>query len=300
MRLVLLCLLLAPFLGGLTPYRQLEESLTQAQAEYAKLEAHRQTLQKEQKQELEAAFKAQSRLLQLQSWPPALSNAAAILEGAPPPAVLLASLGKNAQINLTHLGKSLQKYTDIQTQATEEMRELESLKSAFAGEKKRLSKLEKQALESAGAKAEALAEHLQNAFKQTPERQVVRAMKNFTKLPVPGRVIYEFEQAGAPATQTEGLTFMAPSGSAVTAVGTGQVIYAGPFRHLGGLVIVKTGRLHVLYGGVEDISVRVGQTVKEGAKIGTIAKQGERAMLYLEVRRAGRPINPASLLTSRR
>ena len=75
----------------------------------------------------------------------------------------------------------------------------------------------------------------------------------------------------------------------------GKVEYAGLFRSYGQLLIISTSDgYHVLLSGMSRIYGTPGQTVKAGEPVGRMPdREIPPPELYLEVRRAGEPMNPA-------
>jgi septal ring factor EnvC (AmiA/AmiB activator) len=95
------------------------------------------------------------------------------------------------------------------------------------------------------------------------------------------------------------------SGAIVTAPSDGSVLYAGPFRSYGQLLILNAGDgYHVVLAGMSRISVALGQSVLAGEPVGVM---GEARMasasglpdaniepeLYIEFRKDGKPVDPA-------
>ena len=76
----------------------------------------------------------------------------------------------------------------------------------------------------------------------------------------------------------------------------GSVVFAGPFRNYGLLLIIDHGDgYHSLLAGFEMLQSTVGQWVLMGEPIGTMPareSQTEAGELYLELRRGGTAINP--------
>jgi septal ring factor EnvC (AmiA/AmiB activator) len=94
------------------------------------------------------------------------------------------------------------------------------------------------------------------------------------------------------------------SGAIVTAPADGSVLYAGPFRSYGQLLILDAGDgYHVVLAGMSRINVTLGQSVLAGEPIGamgevrvasaaaTSANTGPE--LYIEFRKDGKPVDPA-------
>ena len=80
----------------------------------------------------------------------------------------------------------------------------------------------------------------------------------------------------------------------------GTVVFAGPFKGYGKLLIIKHGRgYHTLLAGLARIEARVGDKLLSGEPIGAMATQaGIANQLYLELRHSGRPINPLPWLAA--
>ena len=123
-------------------------------------------------------------------------------------------------------------------------------------------------------------------------------------LPVNGVRLRGFgDSDGAGGTQ-KGLSLAARSGAQITAPCDGWVVYAGPFRSYGQLLILNAGGgYHVLLAGMERISVDLGQFVLAGEPVAsmgggspaaaTAAIGAKQPVLYVEFRKDGAPIDPS-------
>ncbi|MCO6420037.1 peptidoglycan DD-metalloendopeptidase family protein, partial [Siccirubricoccus sp. KC 17139] len=119
-------------------------------------------------------------------------------------------------------------------------------------------------------------------------------------LPVAGQVTREFG-AGGEGGPARGLTLAAPPGARVVSPCGGKAVFAAPFRSYGQLLIVDCGDgYHVVLAGMERLDAAPGQRLLAGepvGQLGTAAPEGRgRATLYLELRRAGQPVDPRSWL----
>lgn len=124
-------------------------------------------------------------------------------------------------------------------------------------------------------------------------------------LPVTGRISGRFGAADGAGGQLNGNTVQTQSNAIVTAPTDGSVLYAGPFRSYGQLLILDAGDgYHVILAGMERISVVLGQTVVAGEPVGimgdhrlasSVVMDDSNAVpsLYIEFRKDGRPIDPA-------
>jgi septal ring factor EnvC (AmiA/AmiB activator) len=130
------------------------------------------------------------------------------------------------------------------------------------------------------------------------------ANRGHLRLPVNGARIREFGAAdGAGGTQ-KGLSIATHSGAEITAPCDGWVVYAGPFRSYGQLLILNAGGgYHVLLAGMERITVDLGQFVLTGEPVAAmgggsqvstaVATGTKQPVLYVEFRKDGTPIDPS-------
>jgi septal ring factor EnvC (AmiA/AmiB activator) len=118
--------------------------------------------------------------------------------------------------------------------------------------------------------------------------------------PVTGRLLSSFGGRGEGGSINRGITVEVARGTAVLAPFAGRVVYAGPFRDYGQLLIIEHGEgYHLLLAGLGRIDSALGESVLAGEPIGTVgntistvAGGGSPSRLYLELRRNGRPIDP--------
>jgi septal ring factor EnvC (AmiA/AmiB activator) len=121
--------------------------------------------------------------------------------------------------------------------------------------------------------------------------------------PVAGRPIRRFG-AATEAGPASGITFAAPVGARVVAPCAGRIVFAGPFRSYGQLLIVQCGAgLHAVLAGLGRLDVPVGQAVRTGEPVGIMGDGGGpdtagggSAALYVEIRRSGVAVDPAQYL----
>jgi septal ring factor EnvC (AmiA/AmiB activator) len=127
--------------------------------------------------------------------------------------------------------------------------------------------------------------------------------KGLFALPVNGVKIREFGGSDGVGGVEKGISLATRAGAQVTTPCDGWVVYAGPFRSYGQLLILNAGGgYHVLIAGMERISVNIGQFVLTGEPVATmgttsqvasiIAANASRPVLYIEFRKDGTPIDP--------
>ena len=127
--------------------------------------------------------------------------------------------------------------------------------------------------------------------------------KGLFALPVNGVKIREFGGSDGAGGVEKGISLATRPGVEVTTPCDGWVVYAGPFRSYGQLLILNAGGgYHVLIAGMERISVNIGQFVLTGEPVATVGTKSQVAsilaanasqpVLYVEFRKDGTPIDP--------
>ena len=127
--------------------------------------------------------------------------------------------------------------------------------------------------------------------------------KGLFALPVNGVRIRDFGGSDGAGGVQKGISLATRAGAQVTTPCDGWVVYAGPFRSYGQLLILNAGGgYHVLIAGMERISVNIGQFVLTGEPVATmgttsqvasiLAASAKEPVLYIEFRKDGTPIDP--------
>lgn len=121
-------------------------------------------------------------------------------------------------------------------------------------------------------------------------------------LPVSGRVVRAFGQKDGAGNLSKGITIAARQAAQVVAPKSGTVVFAGPFRGFGQLLIIEHAKgYHTLLAGLGRIDAEVGEKVLGGEPVGVLAaSRQDKPALYVELRRRGRPINPLPWLAAGR
>jgi murein hydrolase activator len=137
------------------------------------------------------------------------------------------------------------------------------------------------------------------------------ALQGQIGLPVQGSLAARFGDDDEAGGRLAGDIVRTHSGAIVTAPSDGSVLYAGPFRSYGQLLILNAGDgYHLVLAGMSRISVRLGQNVVAGEPVGamgetrvaSVATSGDENTgpeLYIEFRREGKPVDPAPWWTDR-
>jgi lipoprotein NlpD len=102
--------------------------------------------------------------------------------------------------------------------------------------------------------------------------------------------------------RNKGLVFRGKAGDPVFAAADGRVVYAGSgLRGYGNLIILKHNATYLTaYAHNQALLVKDDQTVKRGQKIAEMGStDADGVQLHFEIRRQGKPIDPARLLPAR-
>ncbi|MBV8536823.1 MAG: peptidoglycan DD-metalloendopeptidase family protein [Alphaproteobacteria bacterium] len=142
--------------------------------------------------------------------------------------------------------------------------------------------------------------------------------RNQMVLPVRGKILLGFGDSTEGGSPQRGLTIETRPGAAVIAPFDGRIVFAGPFRGYGRILIIEHGgAYHTLLAGLGRIDVSVGQVVAMGEPIATAnspetagpmdvalpaadiySKGASGPVIYVELRSHGTPINPLPWLAT--
>jgi len=119
--------------------------------------------------------------------------------------------------------------------------------------------------------------------------------------PVRGTLVIRFGEPGPDGSISRGVVFETPPEAQIVAPHDGQIVFRGPFRGYGEILIMEhRGGYHTLLAGLGRVDVVVGQWLLTGEPVGiTESPQDGKARLYIELRRNGRPIDPWPWLEAR-
>jgi septal ring factor EnvC (AmiA/AmiB activator) len=122
-------------------------------------------------------------------------------------------------------------------------------------------------------------------------------------IPVNGVKLRDFGAPDGVGGVEKGVSIATRASAQVTSPADGWVVYAGPFRSYGQLLILDAGGgYHILLAGMERISVDLGQFVLTGEPVAVmgngshiaavLATGSTQPVLYIEFRKGGTPVNP--------
>ena len=123
--------------------------------------------------------------------------------------------------------------------------------------------------------------------------------------PVGGVVLYGFGDKIGPQSHSSGMAFATRPNGRVRAPYDSRVVYAGPFRSYGQILILNAGQgYHFVLSGLSEVNVEPGRFVLAGEPVGrmgikrtvsTVAVDlgSNRPVLTVELRKDGKPVDPA-------
>ena len=108
--------------------------------------------------------------------------------------------------------------------------------------------------------------------------------------------------AGFDEVKNKGFDIAGKAGDAVIAAADGRVVYAGAgLRGYGNLIILKHNNTFLTaYAHNQTLLIKEDQSVKKGQKIAEMGNtDADRVKLHFEIRRQGKPVDPARYLPAR-
>ena len=129
------------------------------------------------------------------------------------------------------------------------------------------------------------------------------SLRGQVPIPVNGVKLKEYGAPDGIGGVEKGVSIATRAGAQVTAPADGWVVYAGPFRSYGQLLILNAGNgYHILLAGMDRISVDLGQFVLTGEPVAVmgngshiaaiLATGSSQPVLYIEFRKDGIPVDP--------
>jgi septal ring factor EnvC (AmiA/AmiB activator) len=120
--------------------------------------------------------------------------------------------------------------------------------------------------------------------------------------PARGQVVMRYGELADMGQSSKGISIATRPAAQVVAPFDGQVMFRGPFRGYGEILILEhAGGYHTLLAGLGRTDAIVGQWLLAGEPVGVMGRPaaGGNPELYLELRRDGQPINPLPWLDIR-
>lgn len=202
------------------------------------------------------------------------------------------------------LAEEEQRAVSLAEQATS-LRDLISLmEKEIAAASRAASKAEDAAVATESDGENRSAASLGSADRLTPAIAFADARGLLPK-PANGQYVRKFGEKDELGAISQGISVATRPNAQVNSPADGWIVYAGPFRSYGQLLIINAGGgYHILLAGMERIDVQLGQFVLAGEPIAAMATpqlasaggQGIGAalpVLYIEFRKDGTSIDPA-------
>lgn len=131
----------------------------------------------------------------------------------------------------------------------------------------------------------------------------ITSARGHLRMPVSGKVVTLFGEKsrgpdGLTVARSKGIEITTRENAQVVSPFDGKVVFAGPFRGYGELLIIEHGEgYHSLIAGFDRLNSVVGQYVLAGEPVGIMGQTAPK--LYLEMRQDGEAINPLPWLASK-
>lgn len=110
--------------------------------------------------------------------------------------------------------------------------------------------------------------------------------------PARGPVVTAYGEQMSKGVTSKGIIIKTRSQAQVISPYDGTVIFAGPFRGYGNLIIIEHGQGYLsLLAGLEEVDCELGQMLLAGEPVGQMPESGD-ARLYVELRKDNHPVNP--------
>ena len=116
--------------------------------------------------------------------------------------------------------------------------------------------------------------------------------KGQLRLPARGTLIQKYGEKTEGGVRSKGIVIQPRLGAQIVEPFDGVVLFAGPFKSYGNVLIVEHGdNFHSVLAGMDTIDVVVGQNLLMGEPVGTMSTTSLQK-LYIELRNKGQPIDP--------
>ena len=188
--------------------------------------------------------------------------------------------------NLSSKAKDLRDLLD----KLEKQKEIERKKQEEA---KRLAEQKRQQELKKLNKPQMLSSHEHASVKKNVKGGRFVKAKGTLSRPVRGAVMTQYGQPLSKGVTSKGLVYKTRPEAQVVSLYDGTVIFSGPFKGYGNIIIVEHGDGYLsLLAGLGTVDCEPGQMVLAGEPVG-IMPDDENAKLYVEIRKDRHPINPA-------
>ena len=261
---------------------QLEENAKRIKAKLDKIEKQKQQVEaqvtkiKRQKEQMEEEHAELKSMMKRKS---ALRNS-------------IENKSEEAKKKVTQLAAQAQDIRDLldklEKQRQEKLRqEKEAERKRLAEEKRKKKEEEKQRADLIKFKPQSIREIGENFIKA----------KGKLPLPARGQIVTRYGEETAKGVTSKGIIVETRPQAQVVAPFDGNVIFAGPFRGYGNVIIIEHGKGYLsLMAGLDTVDCELGQMLLAGEPIGLMPEDDSK--LYVEIRKDNHPINPLTWIKS--
>ena len=192
---------------------------------------------------------------------------------------------EKAKKNMDKLASQAQDLRDLLGQIEKQRKEQEAREAERRRQEEERRKLEEKQSDDLIKSEQAAITNIASGFAKA---------KGSLPLPARGRIITRYGEQKVKGVSSKGLTIATREKAQVISPFDGAVVFAGPFRGYGNMIIVEHGDGYLsVMAGLGSISVELGQMLLAGEPIGLMPEEGN-AELYVEIRKDNQSINPAA------
>ena len=192
---------------------------------------------------------------------------------------------EKAKKNMDKLASQAQDLRDLLGQIEKQRKEQEAREAERRRQEEERRKLEEKQSDDLIKSEQAAITNIASGFAKA---------KGSLPLPARGRIITRYGEQKVKGVSSKGLTIATREKAQVISPFDGAVVFAGPFRGYGNMIIVEHGDGYLsVMAGLDSISVELGQMLLAGEPIGLMPEEGN-AELYVEIRKDNQSINPAA------
>lgn len=218
--------------------------------------------------------------------------------------LLVEAKRKQSEQTETALQAERDKASELADQAGSLQTLIQSLENEVAAAAEAAAEAREAARNTARADREEAVKRLEDTSRIAPAVHFADA-KGLLPLPVSGTKLRGFGEPDGTGGEAQGLSIVARPSSTVLAPSDGWVVYAGPFRTYGQVLILNAGDgYHIVLAGMDRIDAALGQFVLGGepvgvmgatrlASLGDIDHTSALPILYVEFRKDGNSIDSA-------
>ena len=219
-------------------------------------------------------------------------------EGLKKDLTLVASLTTAIRAQYASIRKTARQLDEKRREMDGLIKKKSQLQTMFSDESKRekakADALAKQAgdLKELLARLEAESRRRAKRREENMQTGAFTAAKGHIPYPVKGNVTKKYGEMTDTGIRSKGITITTRANAQVVSPHDGRVLFAGPFRGYGELLIIEhADGYHTLLAGMDRLDTTPGQSLLAGEPVG-VMKNAEKPSLYVELRQNGQTVDP--------